>query len=398
MITRTLDKILKQEIQNTPKSILLLGPRQTGKSTLLKKLGTSLYIDFADESTFQNHLKDPSLLKAIVAPLPDNATIVIDQVQKLPAILNTIQSLADGHAFKSKKHRFLLTGSSARKLRRRNANLLPGRVFLHSMYPLTYWELNAPSLDGTSKWNLDTALTKGTLPEIYLNEYGADLLSNYINIYLREEIQAEALTRNLSSYGRFLDLSAEHSGHIINYSSMASDSEIPKETIRRFYDVLCDTLLAHRVTGYTNIKSKRKATQKEMFVFFDMGVRNAILRQHRNIFSTTELGKLFEQWLITQVIAFNSYHKKDWHIHFYRDDAKNEVDLIIDTGQTIAAIEIKYSTSFKADFLKGLNAFSEVSRKPVRRILIYRGADLQKRDSTDVIPYEQFLQTTIFEL
>jgi predicted AAA+ superfamily ATPase len=398
MIKRTLEKILRQELQSTPKSILLLGPRQTGKSTLLKMLGTSLYIDFSDEATFQNHLKDPSLLRAVIAPLADGASIVIDEVQRLPAVLNTVQSIIDRPIDKSKRHRFLLTGSSARKLRRGNANLLPGRVFLHSMFPLTYWELNPQSPESSVGWNLEIALTKGTLPEVYRHDYGAELLSNYINTYLKEEIQAEALTRNLSSYARFLDLAAENSGHVINYSSMASDSEIPKETIRRFYDVLCDTLLAHRITGYKDIKNKRKATQKDMFIFFDLGVRNAVLRQHRNTFSATELGKLFEQWFITQVIAFNSYHKKEWLLHFYRDDSKNEVDLIIDTSRAIVAIEIKYSTSFKADFIKGLNAFAEVCRKPIRQILVYRGSDHQQRDKTDVVPYQQFLEKTIFEL
>jgi predicted AAA+ superfamily ATPase len=309
-----------------------------------------------------------------------------------------VQSIIDRPLDHSKKHRFLLTGSSARKLRRGNANLLPGRVFLHSIFPLTYWELNSESPAGSIGWNLETALTKGTLPEIYINDYGAELLTTYINTYLREEIQAESLTRNLSSYARFLDLAAENSGHIINYSSMASDSEIPKETIRRFYDVLCDTLLTHRITGFTDIKNKRKATQKEMFIFFDMGVRNAVLRQHRNVFSATELGKLFEQWFITQVIAFNSYHNKDWLVHFYRDDSKNEVDLIIDTGRAVVAIEIKYSVSFKADHLNGLNAFAEVCRKPTRKILVYRGSDHQRRDNTDIVPYQQFLEKTIFEL
>ena len=395
MIQRTLEKILRRELSKTPKSILLLGPRQTGKSTLFKGLGASAYIDFSDETTYHDHLKDPALLKAIVAPLPDKAIVVIDEVQRLPSILNTVQSIIDSSGGKSKQLRFLLTGSSARKLRRGNANLLPGRIFLHAMFPLTYWELSAA---GPDKWSLDLALTKGTLPEIYLEDYGAELLGNYINTYLREEIQAEALTRNLSSYARFLDLAAENSGQITNYSSMASDSEIPKETLRRFYDVLCDTLLVHRIPSYTAIKSKRKATQKEQFIFFDMGVRNAILRKHRNVFTPTELGKLFEQWMINQVIAFNSYQGKDWLIYFYRDDAKNEVDLIIDVGAKVVAIEIKYGTSFKLDYIAGLKEFSAVCKKPVDRILIYRGNEKQQREGVDIVPYQVFLSETIFAI
>ncbi len=240
------------------------------------------------------------------------------------------------------------------------------------MFPLPYWEISA---DAPDQWSLDVALSKGTLPEIYLNDYGADLLS---------------------SYARFLDLAAENSGQIINYSNLASDSEIPKETLRRFYDVLCDTLLVHRVPSYTDVKTKRKATQKELFIFFDMGVRNAVLRKPRNTFTPPDLGKLFEQWMVTQVIAFNSYHKKEWLIYFYRDDAKNEVDLIIDVGTKIIGIEIKYSTSFKVPFLDGLKAFADVCKKPVELILVYRGNDRQQRDNIDVIPYQHFLTETIF--
>ena len=217
------------------------------------------------------------------------------------------------------------------------------------------------------------------------------MLTNYVDSYLREEIQAEALIRNIASYARFLDMAAEASGQIINYSKLASDSEIPKETIRRYYEILSDTLLVHRIPGYTNIKGSRKAIQKEQFIFFDLGVRNALLRQHRNIFTPTQLGKLFEQWLITQLIAFNSYHQKNWQIFYYRDDLKQEVDVIVDCGQELLAIEIKYAEKFQPDFLTGLKIFARVTKKPVRSILLYRGDSKQVRDGIEVWPYQDFL-------
>jgi predicted AAA+ superfamily ATPase len=391
MIKRTLENLLTDEIQKTPKSIVLLGPRQTGKSTLLQNMAPDLTIDLSDEAAYREHLKDPGLLQAMTASLPGNAKIILDEVQRIPSLLNTVQSILDSNIKKKRTIRFFLTGSSARKLRRGKANLLPGRLLWHSLFPLTYWEL-------IHQWNLEKALTIGTLPEIYLKDYGPDLLANYVNTYLREEIQAEALVRNLSSYARFLDVAAENSGLITNFSSLASDSEIPKETLRRFYDILCDTLLAHRIPSYTAIKSKRKATQKEKFIIFDMGVRNAILRQHRNVFTPTDLGKLFEQWFILQVIAFISYQKKDWVYYFYRDDLKNEVDLILDVGKNLFAIEIKYATSFKASFIEGLEAFSRVSKKPTRQILIYRGDTVQLRGSVEIIPYQRFFEETIYLL
>ncbi len=380
MEKRILLQTLKNTLVTTPKSILLMGPRQTGKSTLLGQLEVNFKIDLSDESTFRQHIKDPELIRAQTNALPHASIILVDEVQRIPSILNTIQSLVDSE----RKLRFLLTGSSARKLKRGHANLLPGRLFRYELFPLTFWELK-------EKWDLSKALTIGTLPEIYLNDYGPELLTNYIDSYLREEIQAEALIRNIASYARFLDIAAEASGQIINYSKLASDSEIPKETIRRYYEILADTLLVHRVPGFTNIKGSRKAIQKEQFIFFDLGVRNALLRQHRNIFTPNQLGKLFEQWLITQLIAFNSYHQKNWQIFYYRDDLKQGVDVIVDCGQELLAIEIKYAEKFHPDFLTGLKVFSRVTKKPVRSILLYRGDSKQVRDGIEVWPYQDFL-------
>lgn len=380
MEKRILLQTLKDTLVTTPKSILLMGPRQTGKSTLLGELKVNFKIDLSDESTFRQHIKDPELIRAQTNALPNASIILVDEVQRIPSILNTIQSLIDSE----RKLRFLLTGSSARKLKRGHANLLPGRLFRYELFPLTFWELE-------EKWDLIKALTIGTLPEIYLNDYGPELLTNYVDSYLREEIQAEALIRNIASYARFLDMAAEASGQIINYSKLASDSEIPKETIRRYYEILSDTLLVHRIPGYTNIKGSRKAIQKEQFIFFDLGVRNALLRQHRNIFTPTQLGKLFEQWLITQLIAFNSYHQKNWQIFYYRDDLKQEVDVIVDCGQELLAIEIKYAEKFQPDFLTGLKIFARVTKKPVRSILLYRGDSKQVRDGIEVWPYQDFL-------
>jgi len=384
MLTRTLQSIFEKALTETPKSLVLMGPRQTGKSTMLRCLSPHLTIDLADESTFQDHVKDPSLLRALCKTLPENARVLVDEVQRVPSLLNTIQSILDSKQIL----RFLLTGSSARKLRRGHANLLPGRTFWYAMHPLTYWELR-------DRWNLVQALTTGTLPEVYLTEYGPDLLGHYIATYLREEILAESLTRNIGAYARFLDVAAENSGRITNYSQLASDTEIPKETLRRFYDILFDTLIVHRLPGYSDLKSKRKASQKEVFLFFDMGVRNAVLRQHKNVFTATELGRLFEQWLINQIIAYNNYHQKDWSLFFYRDDQKNEVDLVVDVGPHVIAVEIKYSASFKDDYVEGLNHFAEVCRKPCQRILVYRGDHVQQRDDVKVIPYETFLNETV---
>lgn len=380
MVKRILETILKKSIEKTKKSILLLGPRQVGKSTLIKELNPELKINLADEKTYRDHLKDPELITRQVLGL-NGGIIFIDEIQRIPSMLNTLQMLIDEH----KEYLFIITGSSARKLKKGQVNLLPGRIFSYFMYPLTYWELE-------DKFDLLHALKVGSLPEIYLHDYGADLLSDYVGSYMREEIQAEALVRSLDSFSRFLDLAAESSGQIINYSKLSSDSEIPKESLRRYFDILEDTLIIHRLPGFTDVSGSRKAIQKERILFFDLGVRNAILGRQKDQFSETELGHLFEQWIIQQIIAWNSYYKKDWKLYYYRDNLKTEVDLIIETKNKIVAIEIKSSKKMKPDFTAGLQKFMELVKKPVSMYVLFQGNTKEKWEKVLAIPYKEFLE------
>jgi predicted AAA+ superfamily ATPase len=283
-----------------------------------------------------------------------------------------------------RKWLFVLTGSSARKLKKQGVNLLPGRIFSYRLFPLLYWELG-------KLFSLERTLRYGGLPEIYLQEYGSELIQEYAHIYLREEIQAEAVVRKIDSFARFLDVAAERSGQIVNFSSIASDTEIPKETIRRYYSILEETLLIERIPGYADVDSSRKAIQKEKIIFFDVGVRNAILGRTENAMSSEELGNLFEQWLIVQIIALFSYHKRICKFFFYRDEQKNEVDLIIEENERLTAIEIKYSTKAKTEHFKGLRTFSRIARKPVDSYLVFRGETQENWDNIMAVPYGAFL-------
>lgn len=379
-----IERILKQQVTKVlrqyGKSILLLGARQTGKSTLLNQLQPDLVINLADESTYRMHLKDVSLLKAQVEALPKRSVILVDEIQRIPSMLNTVQSLMDG----ANQYLFLLTGSSARKLKQGQVNLLPGRLFRYHLYPLTYWELK-------DQWDLDRTLQLGNLPEIYLKEYGSELLGQYVDSYLREEIQAEAVVRKVDVFARFLDLAAEVSGQMINYSELSSDSEIPKESLRRYFEILCDTLLAHRIRSFSDIKGNRKAVQKERILFVDVGVRNAVIHQQQNTFTSTQKGSLFEQWFIGQIIAYSHYHQKKWQVFYYRDDRQQEVDLVVDTGHKLVALEIKYGKVFKPKFLRHLQIFSKHANKKVDPILIYTGDLRQTREDVLVISYRDFL-------
>ncbi len=380
MQKRILEDLLKISLQKNRKSIMLLGPRQVGKSTLIQSLKPDLKINLAEEKVYRDHLRDPELISRQVLALK-KGLIFIDEIQRIPSLLNTLQMLIDEH----KNYIFILTGSSARKLKKGRVNLLPGRIFSYSLFPLTYWELK-------DKFNLTRALRVGSMPEIYLQDYGPELLRDYVGSYIREEIQAEALVRSLDSFSRFLDLAAEASGQIINYSKLSNDSEIPKESLRRYFDILDDTLLVHRIPGFTNIKGTRKAMQKERILFFDLGVRNAILGRQKDQFSAIELGHLFEQWFIQQIIAWNSYHKKDWKLYYYRDNFKAEVDLIVEAHNKIFALEIKSSKRVKPEYLEGLHSFASYAKKPVQKYLIFQGDKKERWDDVLAIPFEQFLK------
>lgn len=368
------------------KSLLLLGPRQVGKSTLIKTLKPNLLINLASQREYLNHLKDPGLLERMVAAQSKKALIYIDEIQRIPALLNTIQSIVDSSA----QVRFALTGSSARKLNRGQANLLPGRILFEKLFPITYWELEET---GDSEF-IEQLLVKGSLPEIINSEIADDLLDSYVDIYLKEEIQAEALTKDLGDYGRFLNLAAEVSGQFLNYSKLASDAEISKDKVRRYFAILEDTLLIHRIENYGELSPQRKARQKDRFVFFDNGVRNAILRKTRNQMTQTELGPLFEQWILQQIIAWNQYQKKNWRITTYRDDRNLEVDIIIETTSKTYLIEVKYQRKYRKEFVAALGEFMALKKgKNLVPIVVYIGTEVQKGPNHEqILPLKQFMK------
>lgn len=241
------------------------------------------------------------------------------------------------------------------------------------------------------KFDLKKALGLGSLPEIYLEDYGSDLLEEYINTYLREEIMVEALVRNIASFSHFLNLAASISWQELNYTKLASDSEIPKETLRRYLDILSETLIIKKIPGYTHIHSSRKAVQKEKFLFFDLGVRNGILKIQKNRMTNDQFGPLFEQWIVLQVIIFNSYYKKNWSLFYYRDDKKTEIDLIIETSKGIYAIEIKWSEKYRSQWLEPLQVFRSLHKKKVNLIIVYRGTHQLEEDGIRALPFEKFL-------
>jgi predicted AAA+ superfamily ATPase len=373
------DRLISRRLRGGSSSVLLLGPRQVGKSTICRALEPALYVDLADEREFLDHAKDPALLRRLVDALGGPALVVIDEVQRVTPLLNTVQSIVDRSA-----HRFVLTGSSARKLRRGGANLLPGRIVLERLDPLSVLELASPV-------DLDRALRVGMLPGIYWgDDEAAEILGTYADVYLRQEIQAEGAARDIGSYARFLDVMAMMSGQWLNYSKVASDTEIPKETIRRYVQVLEDTLVAIRIPAFEpRVRTTRRVLQRERVLLFDVGVRNALLGIHRRPLAPDQVGGVFEQWVILQIVCLNHALRKGWTLSSYRSEGGAEVDLVVDTGAGPIGIEIKAGSKVAKSDGRGLASWAELvpRSKTIRRWIVYRGRARQRfPDGLEVWP------------
>lgn len=380
-------RAIQARLEASRKSVLLLGPRQVGKSTLARALRPHRLINLMDDSLALGYTKDPARFRREILAIERPSTVLLDEVQKVPALLSMVQVLLD----EGSPHRFLLTGSSARKLRRGQANLLPGRIVMEYLDPLSFWELG-------ERLDVEKALRMGTLPGIYLDEQeGSEVLATYGQVYLREEIQAEALTQNLGAYARFLDVAAEASGDWINYSKLSSDTEIPKETIRRFFTLLEDTLIVFRIPPFRPARSRRRVSQRDRFIFFDLGVRNALLGLHRGPLGPSEYGKLFEQWMLLQMLSYLRAHRKPWQVSAYRTDAGAEVDGVLQTRSSLLGIECKWSPRVAESDLRGLRSFeTAVAPRPVEKYLVYTGATRQRFARRELaVPYREFLRDVV---
>ena len=327
-------------------SVFLFGARQTGKSVLLKTLfPNSLYFDLL-ETDFQNRLREhPDILREMLENTEDGSLVIIDEIQLVPQLLDEVHLLIS-----RKNFRFVLCGSSARKLKRQGVNTLGGRALPENLYPLVSAEI--PDFD------LQRALTHGMLPKIYLSERPTRLLQAYVDIYMKEEIQAEALVRNLRSFSRFMEVAALTNGEIVNYSNIASDCGVSATTVTDYFSILQDTLIGYLVPAFTD-KQKRRLMQAPKFWFFDVGVANHLLHRSQLVRGTIEYGHAFEHFVIQELIAYIGYHYHSHRLTYWRTYTGLEVDAVITdaSGQPVLAIEIKSVLEVQRKHLKGLHAF-----------------------------------------
>jgi predicted AAA+ superfamily ATPase len=371
---------ISKSIKKYPKSILLLGPRQVGKSTLIKSLKPDLSINLSDELEYLNYSSDPAELKRIIS-LSKPKTVYIDEIQRLPSLLNTIQSIVDSN----KKIRFFLTGSSARKLRRGGANLLPGRLLTYQLGPLVASELN---------YKVDTfkALELGMLPEAYLTknrDFVVKLLRSYAGTYLKEEIKAEALVRNLESFARFLNEIILSVGLFVDYSKLSKKAKISRHAVPRYFEILEDTMIGNRINAFSEA-DRNDLIKHPKFYLFDNGVYNALLGNH--IASIDRKGILAEQLIINQIL-FSAW-SKDLDIELYSFRTRNgiEVDLVVRLNGFLIAVEIKSSDNINSEDLDGLIEFKNRVPRCKSLYLLHLGQSAKNIGLVKIRPWQAGLK------
>ncbi len=355
------------------KSFFLFGPRATGKTTLIRQqLSDARVYDLLDAEIFASLVRRPKLLQE---QNPDpKQLLVIDEIQKLPQLLDEAHRLIELEG-----RRFLFTGSSARKLRRGAANLLAGRAFWASLFPLSFLEI--------SDFDLLRYLNRGGLPAIYTSRVPHEELRSYANLYLREEIQAEGLVRNLPNYARFLDTLALSNGEEVNYESWASDCGVPARTLHNYLQIAEDTLIAYALAPFRYTLKRKAITRKKVYLF-DVGITNTLAKRGAILDGSELFGRAFEHFIINEVRAFLSYARVDLEMQYWRSTSQFEVDLVL--GKQMA-IEIK-STNLATDkHLKGLRALKE--EQLVRDyVLVSRDSEMRRtHDNIVVYPWQEFL-------
>lgn len=338
------------------RSFFLFGARGTGKSTFLKNFFADnkniLWFDLLDPNLEEELSRNPKLLKEEVSAIKDLEWVIIDEVQKLPKLLDLVHQLIESSNLK-----FALTGSSARKLKKGSANLLAGRAFVNNLFPLTHLELE-------NKFELIHCLSWGSLPEIFHFESTKEkkeYLKSYSRTYLKEEIWAEHIIRKMDPFRKFLEIAAQSNSEIINFSNISKDVGVDTKTIQSYYQILEDTLLGFFLEPYH--KSVRKQQrQSPKFYFFDLGVKRALANSLNQELapSSFAFGKAFEHFLISEIHRLNDYYKKDFKLYYLMTKDQAEIDLIIEKpDDTSLLIEIKSTDKIDDRAIKTLNRFKD---------------------------------------
>lgn len=376
-----IDKVLER------KSVFIFGPRQTGKSTWLRgEFPEALYINLLSKPVYEDYLIRKNALASdieLVRKKQKVTVVVIDEIQKLPQLLDEVHNQIE----LDKSLRFILTGSSARKLKREGVNLLGGRASWRQFFPLTYKELQQ-ELKTIS--DLERRILVGGLPSMYDSPEPFDDFDDYIQLYLSEEIRAEGFVRNYEAFHRFLKIAALSNARQINFTQIGRDSQIPPRTVHDYFQILEDTLIGFILPAFTETLSRKSMTSAK-FYLFDTGLSNAIINRKSLNIGTPEFGDLFEQYIISEVRAYCSYNNLKAELSYWRSTSKIEVDLIIKTENQMIAIEVKSKSHLGSKEHKGLVALSEDYPQVKKIIVTPESRRAITENNIDIYPYDQFL-------
>jgi len=365
------------------RSFFLLGPRAIGKTTWLKQcLPNASWYNLLRTQEFLR-LSNSDIFVREVSALPAGSWVVIDEIQRLPELLNEVHYLMGEFG---DKYRFALTGSSARKLKKKDVNLLAGRASTQKFFPLTYAELG-------KFWKLDTLLNFGCLPKIYLEEEfinRVELLEAYADTYLKEEILQESLVRNLTGFSRFLEIAGLMNGQILNASNIGRDAHISRQSVENYFKILSDTLIGFHLNAWRP-RAKVKEIEHPKFYFFDPGVVRVLSGKLRSPLEKSDAGNLLETYLIHEIKAYVQYRKIGGEFYYWRTTSGIEIDLIWKRDQYCIGFEFKLSNNWKSDYNKGFKSFTE--SQPLKRAIgVYSGDKLLKAGDIEIFPVEMFLQ------
>ena len=354
--------------------MLLLGPRQTGKSTLaLEAFPSATYVNLSSADTFRELSDRPELVRQRM--FPGTTQLIIDEAQRIPELFDEVQVMLD----RDKSLRVLLTGSSARKLRRTGINLLPGRVWQERLFPLVHCEIG--------HGRVNDRLTRGSLPAMIDSPDFRQELKNYVGVYLDEEVRAEGLVRGIGDFSRFLTVAALSNGEQLNFTNIASDTGIKVNTVRSYFQILEDTLIGFQLPSFRQTLT-RKAVATPKFYFFDNGVVNALL----NRFEVSPESELYrgaiEHLVFSELKAYLAYNQLDYELTYWRTHSKFEVDFVV--GDQVA-IEVKAARRVSGRDEKGLQALAEEVTLKKRIIVCNESAPRTSDSGVQILPLEDFL-------
>jgi uncharacterized protein len=367
-------RLLKLDIRQ---SAFLLGPRGTGKTSWIKQqLGKGiLYLDLLETRLYTQLSADPQRLDTFIPPQFSHY-VVLDEVQKIPALLNEVHRLIESRGI-----RFLLTGSSARSLRKQGVNLLAGRALTYHMYPLTALELG-------QDFDLARSLQFGHLPSVFSQSNPRHYLESYIGTYLREEVLQEGLLRNASAFSRFLEHASFSQGSLLNMSEIGREIGINRKLIESYFDILEDLLIGYRISVFSK-HAKRKLVTHQKFYYFDLGVYR-FLRPKGPLDGVEEIeGVALETFVFQELKAINDYFHFGYQLYFWRTHSGIEVDFVLYGEHGLLAFEVKRSNLIHNKDLKNLRAFLE-DYPMAKAYLLYGGEHTEYRDNITILPLKQF--------